>query len=77
MYYICAESREGVRFTGTEVTDGSELICGCSEPNPDPLQEQQVLRITKPSLHRSSWSSLRVGIMPRAAGTFKFDGRDL
>jgi len=35
---------------GTGVTDGCEPPCGFWELNPSPLQEQQVLLISKPSL---------------------------
>jgi hypothetical protein len=41
---------EGVRSPGTGVTDRYELLCGCWELNPVPLEEQPVLSTTKPSL---------------------------
>jgi hypothetical protein len=34
-----------------ELTECSELLCGCREPNSDLLQEQQVLLTTKSFLH--------------------------
>lgn len=30
-------------------------LCGCWEPNPDPLEEQQVLSTTQPSLQAPSF----------------------
>lgn len=35
---------------GTKITDDCEPPCGCLEENPDPLQEQQVLLTSEPSL---------------------------
>ena len=71
---ICASRMPGdhggqrdIVFPGARVTDGFESLCGCLEPNPSHLQEQQVLFITEPSLqalyplfrdrvfHRPSW----------------------
>lgn len=34
---------EGANCLGTEVTDGSDLSCGCWELNLSPLEEQTVL----------------------------------
>jgi hypothetical protein len=42
------ETREGVGFIGTGVMNGYELPSGYLEPNPGPLQEQEVLLTTKP-----------------------------
>jgi hypothetical protein len=38
------------RSSGTGVTDGCKLPCGCWELNPGPLEEQPVLVTTEPSL---------------------------
>ena len=42
-----------IGFPVTGVTDGCELPCGCWEPNPSPLQEQEGILTTGPS-HLSS-----------------------
>ena len=42
-----------VGSTRIEVTDGCEPTCGCWDLNPGPLQEQQVLLTTEPSLQSS------------------------
>jgi hypothetical protein len=34
---------EGIGSSETKVSDSYELLGGCLEPNPGPLQEQQVL----------------------------------
>lgn len=42
--YVCVPGEcvlEGVGSPATGVTDGHELPCGCWEPNPSPLAEQQ------------------------------------
>jgi hypothetical protein len=44
------ETKEGVRFPWTGVTDGCELPCGCWESNPGPLQEQPMLLTTELAL---------------------------
>jgi hypothetical protein len=44
-------SRGGIRFPGTGVTDGCELSFGCWESNLDPLEEQPVPLTAEPSLH--------------------------
>ena len=41
---------EGIRSSGTDITDSYEMPCGCWEPNPGPLQEQQVLLSPEQSL---------------------------
>ena len=48
--YLYVWPEEGIRSPGTEVTDLCELICGCSEPNPGPLQEQQAFLTAESSL---------------------------
>lgn len=35
--------KECITFSETKVTDGWKLPCLCWEPNPDPLQKQQLL----------------------------------
>lgn len=35
------KSEEGIRFLGTEVRGGWEVLCGCWELYPGPLQQQQ------------------------------------
>ena len=44
--YVCTvwvqRSEEEVGSSGTGVTDGCELPCGCWEPNSGPLEEQAV-----------------------------------
>lgn len=41
---------EGNESPGTGATDGYQLPCGCWELNMDPLQKEQVLLTTEPSL---------------------------
>lgn len=56
--YVCAlqactmhqKSEKGIRYPGTEVTDGGELPDGHWEANPGPLPEQQLLLTAKPYL---------------------------
>lgn len=48
MSCIC-EGQRGYQIYATGVTDGYELLRGCLEFKPDPLQEQQVFWATKPS----------------------------
>lgn len=36
------------RHSSTQVTDGCELPYGCLEPNPDPVQEQEILTTEPP-----------------------------
>jgi hypothetical protein len=43
------KSEEGVGCTGTEVTGGCELPCGCWELNPCLLEEQPVFLTPEPS----------------------------
>ena len=40
LHHVCAVTRTAPRIG---VTDSCELLCGCRELNPCPLQEQQVL----------------------------------
>jgi hypothetical protein len=44
--YACV----GVRSAGTGITDSCDLLCGCWELNPGPLEEQPVLLTAEPSL---------------------------
>jgi len=44
------ETEEGIRFPGTSIIGTCDLPCECWEPNPGPLQEQQVLLISEPSI---------------------------
>lgn len=41
---------EGIRSPKTRVRDGGKLPCGCSDSNLVPLQEQQILLTTVPSI---------------------------
>lgn len=41
---------EDIRCSGTGVADDCELLCGCWESNPGPLEEQPVVLATEPSL---------------------------
>lgn len=41
-WYICM-AEEGIRFPGTEVTQGCELAHGCWHPNLHPLEEEPML----------------------------------
>ena len=41
---------EGIRSSGTGVTDSCELPCGCWGLNPGPLEEQPVVLTAEPSL---------------------------
>jgi hypothetical protein len=54
VYHICAwcpgKPEEGVRFSGTGVTDSCELACGCWKLNSGFLGEQPMLLTTEPSL---------------------------
>lgn len=43
-------SEEGTGYPGTGIMDSYESPCGCWESNSDPLQQQQVLLTTEPSL---------------------------
>lgn len=43
-------SEEDTGCPGTGIMDSYEPPCGCWESNPDPLQQQQVLLTTEPSL---------------------------
>ena len=45
---------EGVQLPRTGVTDGCELLCGCWETNPGPLQEQPLFLTAEPSLQASN-----------------------
>jgi hypothetical protein len=51
---VCArclqKSEEGVRSTGTGVTDGCKLPSGCWELNLRPLEEQPLFLTAEPSL---------------------------
>lgn len=40
---VLLEARVGIRFSGTGVINYCKLLYECREPNPIPLQEQQVL----------------------------------
>lgn len=46
--YVHHESEEGVRCSGTGVSDDCESPCGCWEPNLGPLEEQPVLLTIEP-----------------------------
>lgn len=50
---------EGIRHPGTGVTELRELLCGCWESNPDPLEEHRVLIATEPSLQSLCAGSVR------------------
>lgn len=58
LMYICApraclvpsEDRRRYQVLTTGVMDGCDPSCGCRELNPDPLQKQQTILITEPSL---------------------------
>lgn len=41
--------RKGIRYPGTGVTKGCELLCGCWDPYLNPLQEQQVFLTSEPT----------------------------
>lgn len=41
---------EDIRFSGTGVRGGCKTLCDCWEPNPSPLQQQQVLCVNSLSL---------------------------
>jgi hypothetical protein len=43
-------SNKDIKPLGTGVTDGCELPCRCQEQDPGPLQKQQMLLISEPSL---------------------------
>ena len=43
-------SKEGIRSPRTGVTDSYELLCGCWELNPGPLEEQLVILTIELSL---------------------------
>jgi hypothetical protein len=47
MHHVCAwclwTTEEDLGASGAEATDSCELPCGLWEPNPGPLEEQQVL----------------------------------
>ena len=45
MCLMLVEAREGIRSSGTGGTQSCELPCGGWQPNPGPLQEQQVLSL--------------------------------
>lgn len=49
--YPCPQSPEdSFRFPGAGVSGGCVIICDCWELNSDPLQEQQVIRVSIPSI---------------------------
>lgn len=52
--HMCAggpqRPEEGIGFSDTMIIGNGELLCGCWQPNPDPLQEQQALLTPEPSL---------------------------
>ena len=51
MFTICMPGAKGdVGSLETKVVHGCEASCGCQELNLDPLQENQVLLTTEPSL---------------------------
>ena len=52
MYFQCTTQtqEEGVGSPGTGVMDSCNLLCGCQESNPGPLQEKLELVNAKPSL---------------------------
>jgi hypothetical protein len=56
-YHGCALcpscSEEGIRSSGTGVTNGHELPCRCWELNSGPLRERQVLLIPEPTCSSS------------------------
>lgn len=50
VYLRQVEPEEDIGWSVTEVIDGSELSCGCQEPNPGLLQAQHVFLTTELSL---------------------------
>lgn len=70
--YICASCacllpeilEEGIRSTGTGVTDGYKPLQGCWESNPGPLEEQSVVLTTEPFLQFKCLSLLQAIAMP-------------
>ena len=49
-YHVPGTHGGGIRSPETGFTDGREPPYGSWEPNPSPIQEQQVLLTAKPSL---------------------------
>lgn len=50
LYWCLRRSKEGVESPRTEITDSIELTCGCWEWKLSPLEKQQVLLASEPSL---------------------------
>lgn len=48
VYALCPLMSEGMQYPGTRVMDGCELPCGLWEPDPSPLEEQQVPLTAEP-----------------------------
>ena len=48
--FVCLVPVEAIRSLGTGVTDSCEQPCGCWELNLGPLEEQEMLLTTEPSL---------------------------
>ena len=56
--YACSvpTEAEGIGSPGTGATDSCDLLCGCQEWNPRPLEEQSVLlTAAEPSPAQSVW----------------------
>lgn len=68
MHTVCAlclwRPEEGIKASGTGVTDGSEMPCKCWDQNPSLLQEQWVLLTSELSTPRKLLlKELKVGVV--------------
>jgi hypothetical protein len=56
--FVCAVAcrSEGIRSPGSGLTSGCAPSWGCLELNSGPLEDQQVLLMTEPSLHPNLWT---------------------